>query len=47
MYSFLAINEMRLTASAGETEDFLLGLYGTGSFDFERLCAWLRGNVSG
>jgi death-on-curing protein len=46
MYTFLAINEARLTASAGETEDFLLNLYAIGSFDFEHLCQWLRSNVS-
>lgn len=46
MYTFLAINEVRLTASAGETGDFVLGLYATGSFDFEHLCRWLRSNVS-
>jgi death-on-curing protein len=46
MYTFLAINEVRLTANAGETEDFMLDLYVTGSFDFEHLCPWLRSNVS-
>ena len=46
MYTFLAINEVRLTASAGETEIFVLNLYVIGSFDFEHLCLWLRSNVS-
>jgi death-on-curing protein len=46
MYTFLAINDMRLTASAGETESFVLNLYAIGSFDFEHLCKWLRINVS-
>ena len=45
MYTFLAINEARLTASAGETEAFVLNLYAIGSFDFEHLCQWLRNNV--
>jgi death-on-curing protein len=45
MYTFLAINEARLTASAGETENFVLNLYAIGSFDFEHLCQWLRNNV--
>ena len=45
MYTFLAINEVRLTASAGETENFVLNLYAIGSFDFEHLCQWLRNNV--
>jgi death-on-curing protein len=46
MYTFLAINKVRLTASAGETENFVLNLYVIGSFDFEHLCQWLRSNVS-
>jgi len=46
MYAFLAINDVRLTASAGETENFVLNLYAIGSFDFEHLCKWLRSNVS-
>jgi death-on-curing protein len=46
MYTFLAINEVRLTASAGETENFVLNLYVIGSFDFVHLCQWLRSNVS-
>ena len=46
MYTFLAINGLRLRASAGETEDFVLNLYASGSFDFEHLCQWLRSNVS-
>src|SRR6201993_2874860 len=35
-YTFLAINGARLTASAGETETFLLNLYSTGTFNFAR-----------
>ncbi len=46
MYTFLAINKVQLTASAGETENFVLNLYLIGSFDFEHLCQWLRSNVS-
>jgi death-on-curing protein len=46
MYTFLDINEVRLTASADETEDFVLNLYVIGSFDFEYLRQWLRSNVS-
>ena len=45
MYTFLAINKVQLTASAGETENFVLNLYAIGSFDFEHLCQWLRSNV--
>ena len=45
-YTFLAINGATLTASAGETEAFVLGLYGAGTFYFTRLGGWLRANVS-
>ncbi len=45
-YTFLVMNGARLTASAGETEKFLLGLYAAGTFDFERLNRWLRDNVA-
>jgi death on curing protein len=44
-YAFLVINGAQLTASAGETEEFLLGLYKTGSLNFENLSRWLRENV--
>ena len=45
-YTFLAINGARLTASASESETFLLNLYATGTFDFARLSQWLRENVA-
>jgi death-on-curing protein len=45
-YTFLAINGARLTASASDTEKFLLSLYAAGTFDFERLNRWLRDNVA-
>jgi death-on-curing protein len=45
-YTFLAINGVRLTAGASETETFLLNLYSTGTFDFGRLSRWLRENVA-
>jgi death on curing protein len=45
-YTFLAINGARLTASAGETETFLLNLYSTGTFNFAHLSRWLRENVA-
>ena len=45
-YVFLAINGARLSASADETETYLLGLYATGSFEFARLNRWLRENVT-
>jgi death-on-curing protein len=46
MYTFLVVNGTRLTASSDETEHFVLGLYAAGTFDFEHLSQWLRGNVS-
>jgi death-on-curing protein len=45
MYTFLAINGVRLTASADETSLFLSGLYEAGRFQFEPLAEWLRANV--
>ena len=45
-YVFLAINGARLSASAGETETFLVGLYEAGTFEFARLSRWLRENVT-
>jgi death on curing protein len=36
----------RLTASASESETFLLNLYATGTFDFALLSQWLRENVA-
>src|ERR1700722_7054525 len=36
----------RLTASASESETFLLNLYSTGTFDFALLSQWLRENVA-
>jgi len=45
-YTFLAINAAVLTASARETEAFVLALYGAGRFDFDQLLGWLRANVA-
>jgi death-on-curing protein len=44
-YTFLVINGAQLTASAAETESFILGLYGGGQFYFENLSGWLRANI--
>lgn len=41
-YTFLAINGARWTADARATEAFMLGLYETGEFRFEKLHPWLR-----
>jgi death-on-curing protein len=44
-YTFLAINDARLTADAQETYDFLAGIYESNSFSFDKLVPWLRGHV--
>jgi death on curing protein len=45
MYTFLAINGIRLTADARETYLFIAGLYEDGRFSFENLVRWLRANT--
>lgn len=45
-YTFLAINGTRITASAEDTFAFIDGLYQAGTFEFERLVAWIRGNTA-
>ncbi len=45
-YAFLAINGARLTTGASETEDLLLSLYATATFNFARLSQWLRENTA-
>lgn len=45
-YTFLVINGARFDADAAETETFILGLYGEGTFDFSHLLPWLRANVT-
>jgi death on curing protein len=47
MYTFLAINGARLTADSEEAYSFIEGLYAAGTFRFEELVPWLRGNVKG
>jgi death-on-curing protein len=42
MYTFLAINGVRLTAAEEETYAFLVALYETNQFGFEKLVPWLR-----
>lgn len=41
-YTFLAINGIRLLASAGETYGFIASLYEKNAFNFENLKDWLR-----
>lgn len=43
-YTFLAINGTLVTANADDTHRFIIGLYEAGTFEFERLAAWLRAN---
>ena len=45
VYTFLAINGARVTGDADETYRFIIGLYESGSFEFELLDRWLRENV--
>src|ERR1700694_5247925 len=45
-YTFLAINEARLTADAKETYTFVAALYDANQFSFESLVRWLRGHVN-
>jgi death-on-curing protein len=46
MYTFLAINGLRLTATCAEAEDFVLHLYASSSFQFEHLHNWLRSHTA-
>ena len=46
-YTFLAINGLRLTATAEATIDFLMSLYDANDFRFEKIVLWLRENVKG
>jgi death-on-curing protein len=46
-YTFLAINGLRLTASADQTCVFLATMYDANQFSFEKLVPWLRENVKG
>jgi death-on-curing protein len=45
-YTFLVINGIRLTASAADTEGFLLDLYATGRLNFGHLSQWLRDHTA-
>ncbi len=45
-YTFLAINGARLEAGAQETGDFVVGLYESNQFSFDKLVPWLRSHVA-
>ena len=42
---FLGLNGLRLTAANEEALSFILGLYETGEFRFEKLEPWLRAHT--
>jgi death on curing protein len=44
-YTFLAINNARLTADAEEMDIFISGLYSANQFIFDSLVPWLRNHV--
>jgi death-on-curing protein len=45
-WTFLALNGARWTATATETEDFILGLHANGTFDFGHLYPWLQATIA-
>ena len=45
-YTFLAVNGGHIDAGAEETYAFIADMYESGTFEFERLRAWLRTYVS-
>ena len=46
IYTFLAINGMRITADAEAAYDFIARLYEVNDFTFENLVTWLRDNAA-
>jgi len=44
--AFLAVNGLRLTATADETISFLAPLYESNQFNFDNLVPWLRAHMS-
>jgi prophage maintenance system killer protein len=46
MYTFLAINSARLTPDALETYAFVISLYESNQFSFDKLVPWLRAHVT-
>jgi prophage maintenance system killer protein len=45
MYTFLAINDFRLTADSKEIYAFTAGLYEAKDFSFEKLHPWLKSHT--
>jgi len=46
VYTFLAINNVTISAGGEDIYNFIIGLYETGTFDFNHLRIWLRANVT-
>jgi prophage maintenance system killer protein len=46
MYTFLAINGVRLAPDAEETFAFISALYEANQFSFEKIVPWLRSHVA-
>jgi death-on-curing protein len=46
MYTFLAINSARLTPDVLETYAFVISLYESNQFSFDKLVPWLRAHVT-
>ena len=44
-YVFLAINGLEITATDGQAQDFVVGLYSASRLTFENLRAWLSENT--
>lgn len=44
--TFLAINGIEIRANSEETFEFIMDLYESGAFDFEKLEAWLRSTAT-
>src|ERR671932_620015 len=45
-YTFLAVNDIRLTADAQQTYDFVIALYESNQFRFDKLLPWLRDHTA-
>lgn len=46
LYTFLAINKIRLVADSKRTYTFIIGLYEAKDFSFEKLHEWLKKNTT-
>ncbi len=46
MYTFLAINKLRLIADSKETYTFISSLYEAQDFSFEKLSGWLNRHIT-